>query len=426
MTIQEMYQALKVKVEEARKLNKQNMSEEEIAAYTKVMNDVRKLQADIKNEEELRGIEDQINNPQNKRQSAPNADPAPGGEEKRFASLGEQLIAVARADTGRGIDKRLIESRASGLNEAIPSEGGFLIQQEFVPGLIKKAYENGAVANRARRFPVGAGSNGIKIRTIDETSRANGSRFGGVQAYWENEADTPTATKPKFGLMTLNLEKLMALCYATDENLEDATFLGALIEQSFAEEMAFKLDDALINGNGAGKPLGILSSNALVSVAKETNQTADTIVLNNIIKMWSRMWARSRANAVWYINQDIEPQLYTMTISAGTGGMPVYMPAGGISGAPYGTLFGRPVIPIEQAATVGDAGDIILADMNQYLMIDKGGVQTASSIHVKFIYAENTFRFIYRCNGQPMWDNVLTPFKGTNTLSPFVALAARA
>ena len=125
------------------------------------------------------------------------------------------------------------------------------------------------------------------------------------------------------------------------------------------------------------------------------------------------------------INQDVEPQLSQMTITVGTGGIPVYMPAGGVSGAQYSTLFGRPVIPVEQANTIGSLGDISLVDLSQYLLIDKGGINAASSIHVRFIYDESVFRFIYRVDGMPIWKSSLQPFKGSNTLSPFVTLAAR-
>ena len=170
-----------------------------------------------------------------------------------------------------------------------------------------------------------------------------------------------------------------------------------------------------------------MASPALVTVAKEAGQPAATLQPENIIKMWSRCYNRSRLNSVWFINQDIEPQLFTLAIQVGTGGGTVYMPPGGLSSQPYGTLFGRPVIPIEQCATLGTTGDIVLADMSQYLLIDKGGVQSASSIHVRFVNDESVFRFVYRVDGQPIWHSPLTPYKGSsNTVSPFITLATRA
>jgi len=198
------------------------------------------------------------------------------------------------------------------------------------------------------------------------------------------------------------------------------------IQMGFNDEFDFKLTDAVINGTGAGQPLGIMNAGCMVSVAKETGQAKDTIVYENINKMWSRLIGASRSNAIWIINQDCEPQLNQMSVAVGTGGVPVYLPAGGVSAQPYSTLFGRPVVPIEQCATIGDTGDIMLCDFSKYQAIDKGGMQSDVSIHVRFIYDEQVFRFVYRFDGQPVLASPITPYKGTNTLSHFIKLAERA
>jgi HK97 family phage major capsid protein len=342
-----------------------------------------------------------------------------------YKHFGEFLADVVTAETGGEVDKRLKAIKATGLGEGIPSDGGFLVQQDFSSELLKRTYEMGALTSRIRRIPVSATANGLKINAIDETSRAS-TRWGGILGYWLAEAGTKTASKPKFRQIALDLKKVIGLCYATDELLQDTTALESVIREGFAEEIEFQVEDKIYNGLGAGVPLGIMASPCLVSVTKETGQAADTIVSENIVKMWSRMWARSRANAVWFINQDCEPQLNLMSIAVGTGGLPTYLPPGGLSTSPYASLMGRPVIPVEYAATVGDQGDIMLADMSQYVGIDKGGTQTASSIHVNFVYDETVFRFVYRFDGQPSWNSALTPYKGTNTLSPFVVLDERA
>jgi HK97 family phage major capsid protein len=348
--------------------------------------------------------------------------------DKPWDNFGDQLKAVVQAGIpGGSADPRLFRNAADGANEAVPSEGGFLVDQGFTSELLKRTYETGVLASKCRKIPIGAGSNGIKINTVDETARANGSRWGGIRAYWADEADTVTASKPKFARIEMQLEKLMGICYATDELLEDSAALGAVVSQGFSEEFGFKIDDAIINGTGVGQNLGLMNSAALVSVAKETGQAADTIVFENILKMWTRMYSPSRANAAWYIGQNVEPQLFSMAMSVGTGGVPVYLPAGGISGQPYGTLFGRPVIVLEQCSALGDLGDILLANLNEYLLIDKGAMQGDQSIHVKFLYGENTFRFVHRLNGMPIWKAALTPYKSTaDTLSPYVTLAERA
>ena len=272
--------------------------------------------------------------------------------------------------------------------------------------------------------PISGNANGLKLNAIDEASRAS-TRWGGILAYWLNEAGTKTPSTPKFRQMVWDLKKLIGLCYATDELLQDAAALDSFIREGFAQEFEFQVEDKVYNGLGGGVPLGIMASDCLVSVTKEAGQAADTIVLENINKMWSRMYARSRFNAVWLINQDIEPELDNMSIAVGTGGVPAYLPPGGVSETPYARLKGRPVIPVEYAATLGDKGDIMLADLSQYRGIDKGGLQTASSIHVKFTTDETVFRFVYRFDGQPLWNSALTPYKGANTLSPFVVLNER-
>lgn len=343
-----------------------------------------------------------------------------------FDSMGSFLTSVIRAGMGRGTDERLMgEQRAYGMNETIPSEGGFLVAPQFSSQLLQRTYSQGILPGRCFRLPL-TKSSSIRIPAVDETSRANGSRLGGIQLYWNAEAAELTKSKPKIRQMELSLKKLTGLCYLTDELLADAPMLEAFTTKAFSDEFSFVLDDVLIRGTGAGQPLGILASNGLVTVAKETNQYAKTILYENIVNMWSRCWGKSRANAVWLINQDCEPQLSKMSLTVGTGGVPVYMPASGISGSPYATLMGRPLIPFEQCDTLGQKGDIILADFGEYLLTDTGQIKSASSIHVRFLYDEMALRFTYRVDGQPIWNNPLTPYKGSNSLSPFVCLAERA
>jgi HK97 family phage major capsid protein len=346
---------------------------------------------------------------------------------EKFRSFGEQLQAVAAASTpGGAFDRRLAPFAATGMNEGIGSEGGFLVQQDLAAGILLPMVEQGEILRRCRPISISAGSNGVKLNAVDQSSRANGSRWGGVTAYWRAEAGTVTASKPKLRQVNLDLNSLMALYYATDELLADSAALQSVVVPAFTQELLYKAEDGVIRGTGVGQLKGVLAdSNIYVQVSKETGQAADTVLFENIKKMWARRWQGSGANYVWFVNQDVEPQLYGMSMPVGTGGVPVYMPAGGISGAPYASLFNRPVIAIEQAATVGDLGDVMLLDLSQYLLADKGGVEQASSIHVMFIYAETTFRFMWRLDGQPAWNASVTPANGSNKLSPFIVLEAR-
>ena len=408
----------------------------DVEELNKFCDQVEEIDAQIQTEQRAERVSARISanttEPENTEQPTNN-------DEKRFANFGEYLQAVARAGSPRGnqidgkpcgfLDKRLAytaETRSEGLEEATPSLGGFLVQQDFATQLFKKAHDASQLFNRVRKIPTSSNANGLKLQTVDETNRANGSRWGGIQMYWQEEGSEKTASKPKFGKMELSLKKLVGLCYATDELLQDYAALATVITEGFSEEAGFKIDDSIINGTGAGQPLGILNSGALVTVSKETGQAATTAVWENIKKMYARLWARSRANMLWMANQDTLPELMSMVQTAGTGGVPVWLPANGAYGLAHDTLLGRPIIYPEQCETLGTLGDIQLIDPTQYIMITKGGLQMAASMHVRFIYDEQVFRFVYRIDGQPLWNAVLTPFKGTsNTQSPFIVLQAR-
>lgn len=349
-------------------------------------------------------------------------------ENQPFATFGEQLRAgINAAGPSAIVDPRLISIGAaiSGASESISSDGGFLVQSNFTDELWKRTYMLGEITTRCQRTPVGPNANGLKLKQIAEDSRVDGSRWGGAQGYWVDEGGELTASKLKFRQIEWKLKKLAALSYVTDELLEDAVALESEIRDAFSNEFSFKVEDAIVNGNGAGQPLGILNSLPVISVAAEVGQLAATVEYENIVNMWARLWARSQQNAVWLINQDVTPQLYNMGLIIGTGGTPAFLPPGGLSGSPFATLFGRPIIPVEYCQTLGTVGDIILADLSQYKLIDKVGLQSAVSIHFRFNFLESTFRFVLRIDGAPVWPTALTPKNGTNTLSPFITLATR-
>lgn len=402
------------------------MTEEENTQFDAAMTEADQMRSAIEREERLetesRSLTESRVDPI--RQPAEVRDNA---EQKPWNSFGEFLLAVRNAGNPgrRDVDPRLHVRSASGMNETVPADGGFLVQQDFSSEMLRIATDSGVLRSRVRQIPISANANGLKMNGVDETSRTTGSRFGGIRVFWAAEADKATATKAKFRQINLTLNKLIGLSYVTDELLQDATALESMLMQAFGEEIAFMTDDAILNGTGVGQPLGLLNSQSLVVVSKETGQASGTLVYENIVKMYARVHARARRNMAWLINQDIEPQLYTMAQTIGTGGVPVYLPPGGVSAQPYGTLFGRPVIPVEQSATLGTVGDVVAADLSQYLMIDKGGPQNAQSIHLRFDYDETAFRIVYRCDGQPLWHAPITPAKGNKTLSAFVALETR-
>lgn len=351
----------------------------------------------------------------------------------KFASLGDQLQAVVIAAGQNGVvDNRLVPAAASaGQNTKVGEDGGFLVEPSFATDLLTNVYKMGDIASRLRRLPSTKSSQ--KIKAVNETSRANGSRWGGVRAYWQGEAKLLTESQIAFRDLELKANKLTGLCYSTSEMLDDAPFLEAVIDQAFQEEFTFQIEDKAMNGTGVEMPLGWMNSGAVVTQAKEGSQAAATIVAMNIVKMFSRLPARNRKNAVWLINQEAEPQLYPLqyvvknvagTENVGGYAAPIYIPPG-TAGNEFGLLLGKPVIPVEYCAALGTAGDIQLVDLSQYLLLDRKTLTKDVSMHVRFLYDEMAFRFILRADGQPVWNAPMTPYKGSATQSPFVMLENR-
>lgn len=246
----------------------------------------------------------------------------------------------------------------------------------------------------------------------------------GVQASWEAEGAQLSPSRLSTETSDVKLHKLNAFVLATDEILEDAPRLNARLTTQAARAINWKASEAIVNGTGAGQPLGWTRSPAVVTVAKEGSQAADTVVAANVAKMYSRMMPSSLARAVWYINSDVWPQLMTMTL----GDQPIWTPPStGLVGAPGGLLFGRPIIPTEHAATLGDVNDIQFVDpMGYYSPRKAGGIRFADSMHLYFDYGIQAFRWTFRLGGQPYLSAPVAPAKGSATKSHFVVLAARA
>jgi HK97 family phage major capsid protein len=353
--------------------------------------------------------------------------------DKPFQSLEEQVGAIRSTILNRAVsDDRLarlaynddwtFRAAGTGSVEGTGAYGGFLLDSEVAAGLIQRMYENNQVLSRCTRRTITTNSASLDLRAIDEASRADGSRFGGIRAYWKAELAQMTSSRPKFNLVTFTPEKLTALYYASDEILEDVPMLTQEIDSMFRQEIAFKLQDGIINGDGSGKPLGVINAGCTTTITATSGQGSSTFIYDNVTDMLTSLLEAVPGSAVWFVNQSVFPQLYEMSLAVGTGGAPIMLPPGGASGSPYNQLMGRPVIPIEQCQALGTAGDVILADMSQYYIVDKGGVNTASSIHLKFDYNQTAFKWTYRVDGRPIWKSGLTSYKGSLTLSPFLIL----
>ena len=338
------------------------------------------------------------------------------GMNGQFKSFGEFLTSIAPGNVNRGVDARL-----KVLGESQGDQGGFLVPDAFSQQLLSLALEDAVVRPRAFRLPMSSLS--LSIPSIVDTTHAS-NVHGGVRGYWTSESGSYTSSEPSFGRVTLTAKKLTAYTSAANELLADAAIsLEALLLKLFPSALSYFEDDAFINGIGGGQPIGLINSDALISVAKETGQAATSIVAENIYKMYSRMLPSSRGNAVWIAHPDTLPQIVAMSRSVGTGGSAVMM--SNMAGSAPASLYGRPLILSEKCQTLGTAGDIYFADLSYYVIGDRQTLSMAASPHVRFQNDETVWRFTQRVDGRPWLNSALTPRNGSNTLSPFVALATR-
>lgn len=326
----------------------------------------------------------------------------------KFETFGEFAFILSR-----NLDHPDLRTRAvTGAGGA-----GYFIPEEFTPRLLDFGMDSEIVRPRAQVFPIAGESRRI-VGFIHQDASASPSKIFGIPADWSEEAKEITESVPPTKSRTLTARKLAALVEVGNESMEDAGQLGTQLETAMGTALSWHLDNAFLTGSGAGQPLGALKSPALVVVAKEAAQMADTIVLANLGKIFSRLHPASVATSVWVAHPSTIPQLLTITI----GDAPlVQMGADGSL-----RIYTRPVLFTEKVPQLGDEGDISLMDFSQYAIGLRRDVSLERSQHVGFTRDTSHFRAIVRADGFPLWDAAYKPKGGAPTLSPFVTLAARA
>lgn len=315
-----------------------------------------------------------------------------------------------------------MERIRNAFGSVVPSDGGFLVPETLRSQLLQIALEMAVVRPRATVVPMDSAR--VPFPMIDVTSNAT-SVFGGMIGYWGEEGATLTDSSAKFGRVVLDAKKLTGFSAVPNELLADSliSFEG-LIGTLWPQALAFFEDVAFMVGSGVGEPLGFIGNTATVAVAKETGQASSTVVLENVIKMYSRMLPSSLARGIWICSPDVLPELFTLALSVGTGGGPVMLT--NVAGPAPVTIFGRPLVVSEKAKTVGSQGDLIFADLSYYLVGDRQIMSAQSSTEFQFGSDKTCFRLIQRVDGRPWITSAITPQNGSsNTLSPFVEIAVR-
>lgn len=334
-----------------------------------------------------------------------------------FRNLSEFAVSVRNAYVNHTVDARLAAPANFHQNQGNNGEG-FLVPVEFRENIWELAFDPSDLLGMVTPEPTN--SNAISVPK-DETTPWGAA---GVQALWRAEAGQMSASVAQTKNEMVQLHELYAFVLATDEILSDAPRLQNRLTNKAAAAIRWKASDAIMWGDGNGKPLGFMNAPSLVTVSKENAQAADTFAVQNILKMSSRV-LRMGGRPIWLGNSDIEPQLASLTI----GNIPFFLPNNqpGVASPYEGTIRGKPAMFTEHCATLGDVGDLVVADLSGYLAATKqgGGIDFAASIHLFFDYGIQAFRWTFRLGGQPYLSAPVAPARGTNTKSHFVTLEAR-
>ena len=336
-----------------------------------------------------------------------------------FKGLGEFVKAVhGSAIAGGKTDERLNKAALSSYaNEGTGADGGFMVPSEYVDKIYENVFASDSLLSMTDQITTARNT----VEFVSDETTPWGSN--GVQVYWTEEAGAITQSKPSLKYNTLRLNKVAALVPASSELLSDAPAVESMVANRAGEALSYAIDDSILHGTGAGQPLGILNSSATISQAKEGSQDADTVLANNILKMYSRMLMKPGGSPVWLCSHDVLPQLMNLSLNNN----PLYLPSMQLADAPYGTLLGRPIMISQHCETVGDVGDIIFADLSQYVTATKaGGIDAQRSMHLWFDQDMDAFRFSTRIAGQPWMTSAVDSDNSVPDVSPFVTLAARA
>lgn len=311
------------------------------------------------------------------------------------------------------------------MTEGVDSAGGFLVFEQNWNQIFELGLED-SIVRRNGAFIIPMTSDTLNVPRINDTTHST-SVYGGVRAYWTEEAGSKTSSEPVWGDCKLTAHELSGYTAASNALLADAAVsLEAIIRRLFGSAWPYFEDVAFINGNGVGQPLGFLQSGALIAVTRQANNAVRWLDITNI---WGRVLPTSRKKGIWIINHEVLPHLIRMVAEnaapAATAGSVIWInPQQGAANQIPGTILGRPFFESEKVPAIGSQGDIGFYDLNHYLIGDRQPLAIDASTHIYFLNNKTAWRFVLRVDGQPWLQSPLTPRNGTATLSPFVCLSS--
>lgn len=307
--------------------------------------------------------------------------------------------------------------------------GGAAVPVTLLPGMLQLGFEGDPTVGRTRMVPMASPIVSLLARVDKDHST---SVSGGFTVTRRPETVDITSSRMEMERVKLEATGLFGLAFATEELLTDSPIsFVAIIDAGFRDQFAHAVLKEKLRGLGADEYLGILTALAASSLGPTiavSRTTSSEIKADDVVNMRARCWGYG--NAIWMANHDCYPMMSKLAhviqdsgaTPVGAGAITLYQPS--LQEDRPDMLLGRPIFYSEYASTLGSAGDLSLSNWNEFLEGLYQPLQSAESVHVRFVQHERTFKFWVRNAGAPWWRSALTPNQSSDTLSPFVIIGA--
>lgn len=336
----------------------------------------------------------------------------PAVEKSEFRNFGEFIQAIRFNREDRRLQFKEFEGpEKRDLNMTNGVQGGFLVPAQFATQLLAIQPGDAIIRPRATVIPAGNPPDApITFPALDQ-SGARGV-YSGVTVAWLAEGGAKPETEPRFRDITIAPHEVAGHVVVTDKLLRNTEAASVLVSNLLRGAIFAAEDDAFLGGGGVGMPLGILGHPATIPIVRAG---AGAVAYADVTGMYAR--AKFGGPLAWIASPTILPQLMAM---ADVGNNHVWQP-NARDGAP-GTLLGLPVLLNEGSPTLGNEGDLLLADLRYYLIKDGSGIYITASEHVQFLNNRTVIKAFWNVDGQPQLSTPLLLRDGVTTVSPFVAL----
>lgn len=307
------------------------------------------------------------------------------------------------------------EQRA--LSMGVGAEGGVLVPTQLSERIMALNPETEIVLPRVAAagglIPAGeAPDAAIEVPYL--VQGASGA-LGGLTFGWVAEGGSKPATDYELQNMRLEPKEYAAHVVVTDKLLRNSAAASQFLTVMLNRGMAAARDQALLNGTGAGKPLGILKSPGAILVARNTGST---ILFADVLAMDMALLPESYGSAVWLASVTSKAKLIAIKDDANNN---LFVGGDVTKGVPS-TLFGRPIVWTGKTPTLGNQGDLALVDFSMYMVKQGSGPFIAASEHVYFTTNKTVVKAFANLDGQLWVKEPLVLEDGSTEVSPVVIL----